>query len=134
MVVATKFLPRTNEDIEAGITGQQHIEKMVKSLQNLGMEYIDLYIYHMWDYRTPIGDILEGMSQAVKAGKVRFVGATKLHHIEAAAKTIDLVLADEELDYLEEMYVPHRLVGVMAQNTAKNAQSAHVWSTGNQTL
>lgn len=50
VVVATKFLPRTLADIEAGITGQQHIERMVnKSLENLGMDYVDLYIYHMWD-------------------------------------------------------------------------------------
>lgn len=42
VVVATKFLPRTLADIEAGITGQQHIERMVdKSLENLGMDYVD---------------------------------------------------------------------------------------------
>lgn len=62
VVVATKFLPRTQEEIDAGITGQQHIERMLnKSLQNLGMDYVDLYIYHMWDYQTPIYDILEGL-------------------------------------------------------------------------
>lgn len=46
------------------------------------------------------------------------VGATKLHHIEGAAKAVDLQLSDEELAWLEEPYVPHALVGVMAQNTA----------------
>ena len=45
-----------------------------KSLQNLGMDYIDLYIYHMWDYQTPLYDILEGLNQVVKAGKVRYLG------------------------------------------------------------
>ena len=60
VVVATKFLPRTQEEIEAGVSGQQHIEIMLnKSLQNLGMDYVDLYIYHMWDYQTPIYEILE---------------------------------------------------------------------------
>ena len=44
------------------------------------------------------------------------VGATKLHHVEGAVKAVDLVLSDEELAYLEEPYVPHSLVGVMAQN------------------
>ena len=43
-------------------------------------------------------------------------GATKLHHIEGAAKAVDLELTDEELVYLEEPYVPHSLAGVMAQN------------------
>ncbi len=50
IVVATKFLPRTPDEIEQGVTGQAHIEKMLnKSLENLGMDYVDLYIYHMWD-------------------------------------------------------------------------------------
>lgn len=62
------------------------------------------------------------------------VGATKLHHIEGAAKAIDLALSNEERIYLEEAYVPHRLVGVMAQNTAAASASAHVWSTGNQKI
>lgn len=42
VVVATKFLPRTQDDIAAGITGQQHIQRMInKSLENLGMDYVD---------------------------------------------------------------------------------------------
>ena len=45
-----------------------------KSLENLGMDYVDLYIYHMWDHRTPIYDIMEGLNDAVKAGKVRYIG------------------------------------------------------------
>ena len=75
VVVATKFLPRTNGEIEAGISGQEHIRRMVdKSLQNLGMDYVDLYICHMWDYRTPLYDMMEGLNNAVKAGKVRYIG------------------------------------------------------------
>ena len=261
VVVATKFLPRTNEEIAAGISGQAHIRRMLeKSLQNLGMDYVDLYIYHMWDYQTPLYDILDGLSQMVKEGKTRYVGisncfawqlckanalaekegfakfvsvqshynlifreeeremapfcreenitmtpysslaggrlskhpgeisrrlqedsyaqmkyggmaaqdapiirrvaelaerhgvsmtevslawlltkvtapvvgATKLHHIEGAAKAVDLELTGEECAYLEEPYVPHPLVGVMAQNTPAAAREAHVWSTGAQ--
>lgn len=44
------------------------------------------------------------------------VGATKLHHIEGATKATELKLSAEEIAYLEEPYVPHKLVGVMAQN------------------
>ena len=40
-----------------------------------------------------------------------------MHHIEGAAKAADLILSEEETAYLEEPYVPHALVGVMAQNT-----------------
>ena len=75
LVVATKFLPRTQGEIDAGVTGQQHIEQMVNtSLKNLGMDYIDLYIYHMWDYQTPLYDVMEGLDHMVKAGKVRYIG------------------------------------------------------------
>lgn len=75
VVIATKFLPRTEEEIEKGISGQQHIETMLnKSLENLGMEYVDLYIYHMWDYNTPLYDIMEGLNNMVKAGKIKYIG------------------------------------------------------------
>lgn len=263
VVIATKFLPRTNDEIEAGITGQQHIERMLdKSLENLGMDYVDLYIYHIWDYNTPLHDIMEGLNSAGKSGKARYigisncfayqlaranalaekegfakfvsvqghynlifreeeremvklcredniamtpysalaggrlakhpgetskrleedsyahlkydatakqdaviidrvaqladkhgvsmteislawlltkvtapvVGATKLSHIEGAAKAVDLVLTNDEITYLEELYIPHRLVGVMAQNTPAAAKEKHVWSTGNQKI
>ncbi|MBQ8928393.1 MAG: aldo/keto reductase [Oscillospiraceae bacterium] len=80
VVVATKFLPRTPADIEAGISGQQHIERMLdKSLQNLGMDYVDLYIYHMWDWNTPIYDILDGLSRVVRAGKARYIGISNCY-------------------------------------------------------
>ena len=62
------------------------------------------------------------------------VGATKLHHIEGAAKAVDLELTDEEILYLEEPYVPHSLAGVMAQNKRTDALGKHVWSTGDQKI
>ena len=75
VVVATKFLPRTREEIGKGISGQQHIENMIDtSLKNLGMDYVDLYIYHMWDWQTPIEDIMDGLNRIVKAGKARYIG------------------------------------------------------------
>ena len=181
------------------------------SLQNLGMDYVDLYIYHMWDWQTPIEDIMDGLNRIVKAGKARYigisncfawqiakanalaekegtkraaedayakfkydatadqdnviiarvaelagkhdvtmteislawlltkvtspvVGATKLHHIEGAAKAVDLELTPEEITYLEEPYVPHPLAGVMAQNKPAAAKEKHVWSTGDQKI
>ncbi len=264
VVVATKFLPRTQEEIRSGVSGRQHIENMIDtSLKNLGMDFVDLYIYHMWDCQTPIEDIMEGLDRAVKAGKTRYigisncfawqiakanalaekegfakfvsvqghynlifreeeremvpycgeenialtpysalasgrlsrlpgeggtkragedayakfkydataaqdsviiarvaevaekrgvtmtevslawlltkvtspiVGATKRHHIEGAAKAVDLILTPEEIVYLEEPYVPHPLAGVMAQNKPAAAKEKHVWSTGDQKI
>lgn len=75
VVVATKFLPRSAEEIAAGITGRQHIEKSIDtSLRHLGMDYVDLYIYHMWDWNTPIEEYLAALADVVQAGKVRAIG------------------------------------------------------------
>ena len=249
-VIATKFTPRTQDEIDSGVSGQKHIENYLnQSLKNLGMDYVDLYIYHMWDYHTPMEEIMEGLNNVVKAGKARYigisncfawqlakanyyarangltefvsiqghynliareeeremipfckseniavtpysalasgrlsrragestkrlledsyakfkydataetdgkiikrveeladkrgvsmteialawlltkstspvVGATKLSHVEGAAKAVDLKLSDEEISYLEELYVPHELAGVMAQNGKQKA-------------
>ena len=262
-MVATKFLPRTQEEIESGVSGQQHIQRMIDtSLKNLGMDHVDLYIYHMWDHQTPLYDIMDGLNRIVKAGKARYIGisncfayqlakanalaekegfakfvsiqghynlifreeeremaklcaednismtpysalaggrlskhpgetskrleedsyakfkydataqqdsviiqrvaelaekrgvtmteislawlltkvtspvsaATKRHHVRGAAKATEIVLTAGEIAYLEAPYVPHNLVGVMAQNTPSAAKEAHVWSTGNQKI
>lgn len=75
VVVATKFLPRSQEDIANGISGRRHIEMSIDaSLRHLGMDYVDLYIYHMWDYNTPIHEIMRGLHDVVKAGKTRYIG------------------------------------------------------------
>lgn len=249
-VIATKFTPRTQDEIDNGVSGQQHIENYLnQSLTNLGMDYVDLYIYHMWDYNTPMEEIMEGLDHVVKAGKTRYigisncfawqlakanfyaranaltefvsiqghynliareeeremapfcaseniamtpysalasgrlsrhpgetskrleqdsyakfkydataeadgkiirrveelagkrgvsmteislawlltkvtspvVGATRFSHVDGAVKAVDLELSEEEINYLEELYVPHALAGVMAQNGRQKA-------------
>ena len=249
-IIATKFTPRTQEEIDGKISGQKHVENYLnQSLKNLGTDFVDLYIYHMWDYHTPMEEIMEGLHNAVKSGKVRYigisncfawqlakanfyarennltefisvqghynliareeeremlpfcadqnialtpysalaggrlskrfgetskrleqddyakfkydktaeedgkiiqrveeladkkgvsmteislawllakvtspvVGATKFSHIDGAARAVDLQLSQDEIDYLEELYVPHALVGVMAQNGKQKA-------------
>lgn len=80
IVLATKFLPRTPEQIDQGITGKQAIMRSLdQSLQNLGMDYIDLYINHIWDYNTPIIEVLEALHAAVTAGKVRAIGISNCY-------------------------------------------------------
>jgi len=61
------------------------------------------------------------------------VGATKLHHIDGAVAALDLKLTEEYMTYLEEMYIPHKLVGLMALNKNKPTEKA-TWSTGNQVI
>ena len=49
------------------------------------------------------------------------VGATKVSHVDGAVRAVDLILTEDEINYLEEPYVPHPLVGVMAQNGKQKA-------------
>ncbi|MCQ2961638.1 MAG: aldo/keto reductase [archaeon] len=118
MVIATKFLPRTEEEIKNNVSGQDHIRKMVDtSLKNLGLTYIDLYIYHMWDYNTPLHDILDGLNTIVEEGKVKYIGisncfawqlakANALAEMEGFAKFIsvqghyNLIFREEEREMI----------------------------------
>lgn len=80
VVVATKFLPRTPGQIASGISGKQAItQSLDQSLHNLGMDYVDLYIYHLWDYHTPVIEVLEALHEAVAAGKVRATGISNCY-------------------------------------------------------
>ncbi|MBQ7568492.1 aldo/keto reductase [bacterium] len=84
-VIATKFLPRTAEEIASGISGRQHVLNSVDtSLRHLGLDCIDLYIYHIWDYKTPAEDILSGLNDAVNAGKIRYLGIANVYAYQLA--------------------------------------------------
>lgn len=80
IVLATKFFPRTQDEISNNISGKEHINKLLDtSLKNLGTDYIDLYIYHFWDNNTPIEEVMETLNNAVKAGKVRYIGISNCY-------------------------------------------------------
>lgn len=75
VVIATKFLPMTDEDRKQGISVKDYINNCLNaSLENLGVDYIDLYIYHCYDEKMPIEEIMETLNEAVVAGKVRHIG------------------------------------------------------------
>ena len=85
VIIATKFSPRTQEEINQHISGQQHVENCLNaSLERLGMEYVDLYIYHMWDYHTPIEEIMEGLHRVIQQGKVRYIGISNCYAYQLA--------------------------------------------------
>ncbi|SET20306.1 Predicted oxidoreductase [[Clostridium] polysaccharolyticum] len=79
-VIATKFLPRSQEELDNNISGQDHVMNSLNlSLEHLGMDYVDLYIYHMWDYHTPMEEIMEGLHMAVTSGKTRYIGISNCY-------------------------------------------------------
>ena len=85
VVIATKFLPRTEEERQNKVSARDYIEGSLNaSLNNLGMDYVDLYIYHMWDYHTPMEDIMEALDSLVKAGKTRYIGISNAYAYQIA--------------------------------------------------
>lgn len=80
VIIATKFTPRTQKEIEANISGQKHIENCLNaSLKRLNMSYIDLYILHMWDYNTPIEETMETLNNLIKDGKIKYIGISNCY-------------------------------------------------------
>lgn len=90
VVIATKYTPRSKEQVEQGISARDHIEKCLNdSLKRLQMDYVDLYILHMWDYHTPIEETLIILNDMIKQGKVRYIGISNCYAYQLAiANTI----------------------------------------------
>ncbi len=80
LVIATKV----NSPMRPGPNGRGLSRKAIlfeveQSLQRLGTDYIDLYIIHRFDYDTPLEETLEALNDVVRAGKVRYLGASSMH-------------------------------------------------------
>ncbi|MEO1290786.1 MAG: aldo/keto reductase [Chloroflexota bacterium] len=92
-VVATKVFFRLNDKPNEGGLSRKHIMDSVDaSLLRLGMDYIDLYQIHRWDYDVPIEETMEALHDVVKAGKVRYIGASSMYawQFAKAQHTADL--------------------------------------------
>ena len=63
----------------SGLSRKAILFELDESLRRLGTDYIDLYQTHRWDYQTPIEETLEALHDAVKAGKVRYIGASSMY-------------------------------------------------------
>src|SRR5690606_28293907 len=74
--VATKvYFPTNPDDPTARGLSRKHIMDAIDaSLRRLGMDYVDLYQIHRWDYSTPIEETMEALHDVVKAGKARYIG------------------------------------------------------------
>jgi aryl-alcohol dehydrogenase-like predicted oxidoreductase len=76
LVIATKY----SYNAEAGNpnAGGNHRKNLLRalegSLKRLGTDYIDLYYLHTWDRMTPADEVMRAMDDAVRAGKIRYVG------------------------------------------------------------
>ncbi|GAC1355697.1 MAG: aldo/keto reductase [Acidobacteriaceae bacterium] len=78
-VVATKVQGVMREGPNGrGLSRKEILFELDESLRRLGTEYVDLYQIHRWDYETPLEETLEALHDAVKAGKVRYIGASSM--------------------------------------------------------
>ncbi|MGO8758389.1 MAG: aldo/keto reductase [Terracidiphilus sp.] len=92
VVIATKAHGVMREEPNGrGLSRKAILFELEQSLKRLGTDYVDLYQIHRWDYETPIEETLEALHDAVKAGKVRYIGASSMHSWQFAKA---LYLAD----------------------------------------
>ncbi len=80
IVIATKcYFPFRKGPNGSGLSRKAIMTAIDGSLRRLGMDHVDLYQIHRWDYRTPIEETLEALHDLVKAGKVRYIGASSMY-------------------------------------------------------
>ncbi len=92
VVVATKVHSLMRDEPNGkGLSRKEILFELDQSLQRLKTDYVDLYQIHRWDYETPIEETLEALHDAVKAGKVRYIGASSMYAWQFAKS---LYLAD----------------------------------------
>ncbi|MBK9054614.1 MAG: aldo/keto reductase [Chloroflexi bacterium] len=78
-VVATKVYFPIGQGPNGGGLSRKHImEGIDNSLRRLGMDYVDLYQIHRWDYSVPIEETMEALHDVVKAGKALYIGASSM--------------------------------------------------------
>lgn len=79
-VVATKVHGSMDDDNPnaQGLSRKAIEQELEHSLDRLGMDTIDLYQIHRWDYNTPIAETLAALDDAVRRGQVRYVGASSM--------------------------------------------------------
>ena len=78
VVLATKYsLSTANGDPNAsGNSRKNMVQAVEKSLKRLGTDYIDLYWVHIWDFATPTEEVLRGLDDLVRAGKILYIGVS----------------------------------------------------------
>ncbi|MGC1384687.1 MAG: aldo/keto reductase [Candidatus Acidiferrales bacterium] len=80
VVIATKVWgPVWDGPNGRGLSRKAILSEIDKSLKRLGMDYVDLYQIHRFDYDTPLEETLETLSEVVRAGKARYLGASSMH-------------------------------------------------------
>jgi 1-deoxyxylulose-5-phosphate synthase len=79
LVIATKaFYAAADGPNRAGLSRKHLFSAIDASLTRLGVDYIDLYQMHRFDYDTPIEETVEALHDIVRSGKARYIGASSM--------------------------------------------------------
>ncbi len=75
-VVATKYtlFSRRDDPNASGNHRKNMVQSLEASLKRLGTDYVDLFYVHAWDYTTPVDEVMRGLDDLVRAGKVLHAG------------------------------------------------------------
>ena len=77
LVIATKvFFPAGQGPNDTGLSRKHILDQIDRSLRRLQTNYVDLYQMHCWDASTPLEETLRALDDLVRAGKVRYIGAS----------------------------------------------------------
>src|ERR1700684_4083762 len=80
VVIATKVHGAMSDEPNGrGLSRKAIFYELDQSLRRLQTDYVDLYQIHRWDYETPIEKTVEALSDVVKSGKVRYIGASSMY-------------------------------------------------------
>ncbi len=76
LVISTKYslTTRPGDPNASGNQRKSMVRSVEDSLRRLGTDYIDLLYLHMWDFRTPVDEILRAFDDLVRAGKILYAG------------------------------------------------------------
>lgn len=79
MVLATKlYNPMSDDPNDRGLSRKHVMDSVDGSLRRLNTDHIDLLQLHRFDYETPLEETLEALNDVVRAGKVRYLGASSM--------------------------------------------------------
>ncbi|HEY1336310.1 MAG TPA: aldo/keto reductase, partial [Bryobacteraceae bacterium] len=80
VVIATKVYNKMGEaPNDRGLSRKHIFDSIDASLRRLQVDHVDLYQTHRWDHETPIEETLEALSDVVRAGKARYIGASSMY-------------------------------------------------------
>lgn len=145
IVVATKvYFAQQDRPNLTGLSRKAIMSQIDQSLERLGMDYVDLYIIHRWDYNTSIEETMEALNDVIKAGKARYIGASAMfswqfqkaqdvaeahgwHKFISMQDHYNLLYREEEREMLPLARTEN--IGITPYSPLAGGRLAHPWGT-----